>query len=350
MKRTISVLFLTSQLAACGAVGDVFTKTGQILMDPSIQVGSNDEQPSLVGLSLYAAPDVNPNPASLPDTDEAVTAMQTPSNREFDGPHEVKLKSANREEMIDSLRGLLDELEEGRPSLHPLRRMDTGPSTIRRTAADIVVSQLERPEEAVAELDLLEEVALSLHFLPGRVFGTSGGVIEQGFSGAPLPVDAKTPAMPDWGAEAEGGAGRGLGQYSLANRLPPADPKPAPRGAATPISFKVLQLKDDSLLLNADSMQLAKDLKKALGSTYVAEDDYVLQPGQFKFINFSRINPDTRYVAIVADFHDQNGAVWKQVFRLEPAGRKYALLMTLQGNRVTIVDESYRPPQPRSKP
>ncbi|HBL66041.1 MAG TPA: type VI secretion system lipoprotein TssJ, partial [Achromobacter sp.] len=127
-------------------------------------------------------------------------------------------------------------------------------------------------------------------------------------------------------------------------------PAPPPRGAATPIAFRVLQLKDDSLLLNADPEQLAKDLKKALGSTYISQDDYVLQPGQFKFIDFARIDKDTRYVAIVADFHDQNGAVWKQAFRLEPNGRRYALLMTLHGNRVGIVDESFRASQPRSQP
>lgn len=358
MKRIVPLLLLTSLLAACGSVGDVLTKTGQILMDPSIPIGPPDEHPSQVGLSLYAAPDVNPNPASMPDDDEAATSAATASNREA-GPYEVRLKSDDRQDLIESLRGLLEELEDGRPSLHPLRRVDTGPSTILRDPAE--PEPAPPAEDAIVMRDLMLKLGVSTDYLPGRQFGSGPQVIEQGYSGVPLPVGGGLAAPSPQGALAtsaqEGasvgpgsGLALGLGQYSRAHSLPPAEPAPPPRGAATPIAFKVLQLKDDSLLLNVDPEQLAKDLKKALGSTYITEDDYVLQPGQFKFIDFARIDKATRYVAIVADFHDQNGAVWKQAFRLEPNGRRYALLMTLHGNRVAIVDESYRPPQPRSQP
>ncbi|MGV2863699.1 type VI secretion system lipoprotein TssJ [Achromobacter sp. AGC39] len=402
MKRLASVVVLTTLLTACGTVGDVLSKTGQILMDPSIPIGPPDEQPSLVGLSLYAAADVNPNPASMPD-DSADTGPDPASNRE-EGPLEVKLKSGDRQELIESLRSLLEELEEGRPSLHPLRRVDTGSSKLWRGPVDVgavedvgdvdgvvgvdgviglarhaTAKPVPAPGSslnAVVTRELLPPPGISPHYLPGRQFGSGRHVLEQGFSGVPLPVGgglASAPAteapdaMPrtgegdlgpssggdagaDTGMGAGSGLGLGLGQYSRGASLPPADPAPPPRGAATPIAFKVLQLKDDSLLLNVDPEQLAKDLKKALGSTYITQDDYVLQPGQFKFIDFARIDKDTRYVAIVADFHDQNGAVWKQAFRLEPNGRRYALLMTLHGNRVGIVDESFRASQPRSQP
>lgn len=356
MKRIFPLLLLTSLLAACGTVSDVLTKTGQILMDPSIPIGPPEEHLSLVGLSLYAAADVNPNPASMPDDDESASSAATASNREA-GPYEVKLKSDDRQDLIESLRGLLEELEDGRPSLHPLRRVDTGPSTILRDPAE--PESALPAEDTIVTRDLMLKLGVSTDYLPGRQFGSGRQVIEQGFSGVPLPVGGGLAAPSVQGAldaSAEEGAGvglgsgLGLGQYSRAHSLPPAEPAPPPRGAATPIAFKVLQLKDDSLLLNVDPEQLAKDLKKALGSTYITEDDYVLQPGQFKFIDFARIDKATRYVAIVADFHDQNGAVWKQAFRLEPNGRRYALLMTLHGNRVAIVDESYRPPQPRSQP
>jgi len=369
MKRMVPAMLATTLLAACGTVADVVTKTGMVLMDPSIQIGRPDEQLSLIGLSLYAAADVNPNPASM--SDEEPESAAAPSNREA-GPYEVKLNSGNREELIEHLRGLLDELEEGRPSLHPLRRVDTGPSTIQRMPGETAAEP--GAADAVAKLDLLLAIGVSEHFVPGRQFGAGKQVIEQGFSGVPLPLGGLAAPGPKGmgGSESLGGqggfgmssasnefsgagesgeaAGLGLGQYSRAHSLPTMEPTPAPRGAPTPIAFKVLQLKDDSLLLNADPDQLAKDLKKALGSTYVVEDDYVLQPGQFKFIDFARIEPATRYVAIIADFHDPNGAVWKHAFRLEPTGRRYALLMTLHGNRVAITDESYRPPQPRSQP
>ena len=44
-------------LAGCTTMG----KMADVMMDPDIQVGSNDEQPSTLGFSLLAERDVNPN-------------------------------------------------------------------------------------------------------------------------------------------------------------------------------------------------------------------------------------------------------------------------------------------------
>ncbi|ULU26656.1 type VI secretion system lipoprotein TssJ [Dyella terrae] len=118
--------------------------------------------------------------------------------------------------------------------------------------------------------------------------------------------------------------------------------------AGTPIAFKILQLKDDSVFLNADHDLLIKDLKKTLGSTYVDDDDYVLQPGQFKYVEFKKIDKNTRYIAVLANFHDQTSAIWKQVMRVESGGHKYSVLVLLQNMDVGMVDESYRQP-PRNK-
>jgi type VI secretion system protein VasD len=43
--------------AGCTTMG----KMADVAMDPDIQVGSNDDQPSTIGFSLLAEPDVNPN-------------------------------------------------------------------------------------------------------------------------------------------------------------------------------------------------------------------------------------------------------------------------------------------------
>ncbi len=44
-------------LAGCTTMG----KMADVAMNPDIQVGSNNDQPSTLGLSLVAEPDVNPN-------------------------------------------------------------------------------------------------------------------------------------------------------------------------------------------------------------------------------------------------------------------------------------------------
>ncbi|MFD4841340.1 type VI secretion system lipoprotein TssJ [Achromobacter sp. NPDC058515] len=342
MTRLFPALLATSLLAGCGTVGDVLTKTGQILMDPSIPVGAPEDQPSQIGLSLYAADDVNPNPlaAEEPRAKDADPAEMV-SRKSAEGPFELVLKTGSRRELIDSLRGLLGELEEDSPSSRSLSRVDRASSRVVQTTGAPGAAPFDSTQPPVN--------AVSPYFLPDRRFGAKPVIANQGVTRAPKPLALVSEDVPDTGAE-NAGEDRGLGQYSQGQSFSEAEPVAVPRGVSTPIAFKVFQLKDDSLLLNADPLQFAQDPKKALGTTFVAQDDYVLLPGQFKYIDFSRIQADTRYVAIVADFHDQNGAVWKQAFRLEPRGRKYALLLTLRGNRVAITDESYRPSQPGSKP
>lgn len=113
----------------------------------------------------------------------------------------------------------------------------------------------------------------------------------------------------------------------------------APEQIATPIAFKVLQLTDDSLLLNASAQALAHDLKKNLGSTYLRHDDYLLQPGQFKFIHLRPLEEDTRYLAVIADYNSTDVTQWKQILRIEPKGRQYALLVQLDETRVGLIGE-----------
>lgn len=336
MTRSILTGLALCLLAGCGTVGDVLTKTGQILMDPSIPVGAPDDQPSLVGLSLYAADDVNPNPESA-HISQPGNSPQTPglAGDQGDGAFEISLRSGTRHELIGELRNLLDELEDTTPSSQAMSRVDRGSSRV-------------APSHALADLTPLPAtIPISAHYLPNRGFGGPPAMANQQLTRAPSPLAlvGEDDADPDSNA-----AQRGVGQYSQGLGLAFLPPPAPARNAATPIAFKVLQLKDDSLLLNADPLLLARDLEKALGTTFVTQDDYVLQPGQFKYIDFARIHEKTRYIAIVADFHAQNGAVWKQAFRLEPKGRRYALLLTLSGTRVAITDESHRPLHSSSKP
>jgi len=106
-----------------------------------------------------------------------------------------------------------------------------------------------------------------------------------------------------------------------------------------PISFKVLMLRDNSLLLSADQESLKNDLEKTLGKNYIDHDDYVLTPGEFKFVNFTRIDPDTRYVGIIADYRDSTHAIWKKAFKVEPTGSIYPLHVHLKRKEVDILSE-----------
>jgi type VI secretion system protein VasD len=96
-------------------------------------------------------------------------------------------------------------------------------------------------------------------------------------------------------------------------------------------------LRDDSLLLSADQESLTNELEKTLGKNYIDHDDYVLTPGEFKFINFTSIDTETRYIGVIADYRDGTQATWKAAFKVEPTGSRYPLHVHLKRNKVNIL-------------
>ncbi|HGX3311244.1 TPA: type VI secretion system lipoprotein TssJ [Pseudomonas aeruginosa] len=326
MKHAIALLFAATLLAGCSTVGNVFKKTGQILMDPSIQIGAAEDQPTQIALSLYASADVNPNPVSRPTAAPIEAPEPLALDLEDDGPFAVSLRSASKGELIEHLRALLGHLQDeqtGSPSALAVRQRSAIPGLVVDEQAPPLTLGKTLPET------LFTSTATSRGPFPAN------WMLRQGQALPGTKADLWNPSMRNLD----------LGQYSRATGLAPAaDPRATPT-SATPIAFRVLQLKDDSMLENVDPELLRKDPEKALGSTLLASDDYTLAPGQFKFIEFAAIDEKTRYIGVVADFHDPNAERWHDVFRIEPRGRKYPLMVMLQSTRVAITDESYRPAQ-----
>lgn len=108
---------------------------------------------------------------------------------------------------------------------------------------------------------------------------------------------------------------------------------------ASPIAVKVLQLRDDSLLLNSVYQQLELDPAKALRSTYIRGDDYLLSPGQFKFVPFEPIHADTRFIAVIADYRSLESATWQQVLRIAPRGRRIVLSLQVHDAQIELKEE-----------
>lgn len=329
MRKAIAVLCVGALLSGCSTVGNVLKKTGQVLMDPGIQVGTAEDQPTRVALSLYAGMNVNPNPVAEEDIEsESDVALD-------EGPYAINLHSETREELVRSLRAVLDYLQEETSSLSVV---EGHPDSSDRFELNLTPN---RPPFIVgSEFDLSspESVATSRAPFPPHWQVRRGG-----------DAQGASPRVGDDAGRKEHDVD--LGQYREGVPLAPAaPPERLAHVNATPIAFRVIQLKDDSLLENADPDLVRSAPKKALGSTYLTADDYLLVPGQFKFINYSDLDEDTRYVAVVAAFHDPNAQRWYDVFRVEPRGRRYALLVTLQDTQVAITDESYRPAQGARRP
>ena len=108
---------------------------------------------------------------------------------------------------------------------------------------------------------------------------------------------------------------------------------------ATPIAIKILQLRDDSLLRNTVYQLLDQDPAKALRSTYIRGDDYLLRPGQFKYIPFEPIHAETRFVAVIGDYRGHENATWRQVLRIPPRGRQIMLSVLLNDTHIVLKEE-----------
>lgn len=330
MKHVIAVLFAATTLAGCGTVADMLVKTGQVLMDPSIQVGSDEDQPTYVALSLYASRDVNPNPVSLPSAPLDEDAQADAPALE-DGPMAVSLRGVSQGELIEHLVTLLRHLQQDSAD-------SPNPFAVNQ-AVSAAHPRVDEPRPAVAVGATASDALLSGNARSRGPFPVTW-MLRHG--GTQPDADAAASAQPMLTLD--------LGQYGQGAGLPLAAGQRDAPAAATPIALRILQLKDDSLLEHADPALLRKDPKSALGSSFLASDDYILAPGQFKFIEFTVVDEKARYIAVVADFHDPSAERGHDVFRIESRGRKYPLMVIAKKTRVAIMDERHRAAQSNGYP
>lgn len=98
-------------------------------------------------------------------------------------------------------------------------------------------------------------------------------------------------------------------------------------GEAAPIAVQVFELVDDSMFMSADYDQMKDDYEGALRSNFVKNYDYVLTPGQFKFVNEIEVDEETNYIGIMAHFSEPDLSEWKKAVKVLNKGREYHLLM-----------------------
>ncbi|MBD1557011.1 type VI secretion system lipoprotein TssJ [Vibrio sp. S9_S30] len=98
-------------------------------------------------------------------------------------------------------------------------------------------------------------------------------------------------------------------------------------GEASPVEIQVFELVDDSMFMSADFDQINEDHKKVLKSNYIRVYDYVLTPGQFKYVDDVVVDNNTRYIGVLAKFAEPELSEWKKAVKIINLGRKYHLLM-----------------------
>lgn len=172
----------------------------------------------------------------------------------------------------------------------------------------------------------LIDVQISLGCQQDQLFAIPSAVSDDDLPAMP------GPALPETGA---------LGSYAdttVLLTLPRSAPV-ASEPVATPMAIKILQLRDDSLLRNSLYQPLNEDPAKTLRSSYVRGDDYLLQPGQFKFVPFAPLEPDTRFIAVIGDYRNQENATWRQVLRVPPRGHQIVLSVLVNDTQLLLKEE-----------
>lgn len=107
-------------------------------------------------------------------------------------------------------------------------------------------------------------------------------------------------------------------------------------GVASPVEIQVYELVDDSMLMSADFDMINKDYEEALKNNFIKTYDYVLTPGQFKFVGDFEIDPDTNYIGVVAKFAEPDSSDWKKAVKILNRGRIYHLLMYFSGYEIKL--------------
>lgn len=318
MRKKLFFFFLPLALLLMGGCTpkDFFSaagKVGQVVWDPSKPVGSQEEQPSKFTISLYASDTVNPNPYSAPVIEE-------------ENPNEVTLSFSadSQEDMRTQLEKALATMTENAPPAEKTLTWLECKNTNNPICEFVNFKYQDKYPQSLPPTSPVFNIPVFTHQEEAdrcKEFLALGQYTEYDTRAEPLVVTTDPSPIRSVDAWAS------------------QDPAHL-RTIATPVAFKVIQLKDDSLFLNADYDTLNADLKGTLGTTYITHDDYVLTPSQFKYINAIELDKKTRYVAVYADFYEMDGAVWKGVVELEPTGgRTYHLIAFFQSNQVSVQNE-----------
>lgn len=109
---------------------------------------------------------------------------------------------------------------------------------------------------------------------------------------------------------------------------------PDVRGRASPVILRVLELKSLAAFEGADFFSLFDRDKETLGAELVGREEYILQPGEKK--RFERtLQPETRFVGVVAAFRDLERARWRAATAVVP-NKTTPLVIKLEPRAVSI--------------
>jgi len=117
---------------------------------------------------------------------------------------------------------------------------------------------------------------------------------------------------------------------------------PDAQGRPSPVYVRLYQLKDAGAFTNAAYEVLKAQEPATLGASVVAHEELPLAPGDTRELQI-KIEPETRFIGVIADFRDIANAQWRAVTsapekRLKDLLREKRLSIRLQDTQVSITE------------
>jgi type VI secretion system protein VasD len=85
---------------------------------------------------------------------------------------------------------------------------------------------------------------------------------------------------------------------------------PDAKGRASPIVVRLFELKSIAAFNTADFFSLWDRERETLSAEMIGRDEFQLRPGEQKMLERT-LQPDTRYIAVIAAFRDLERANWR---------------------------------------
>jgi type VI secretion system protein VasD len=334
--KKIAFICMLPFLVSCSTTVDPATKTAVI--EPK-------DRPSLLTLSMNANSKVNPNIYN--DNVLAVQAEepQAPVEKQSADPQKANANTIDPMEKLpadpqeEAIANTVDPMEKPPAgpqeettanTVDPVEKLPADPQEANANTIDPMEKLPADPQEANANtIDQMEK-------LPADPQEANANTIDQMEK---LPADPQEEAiantvdpMEKLPADPQETNATTVDQETVVAAAPEETFKPE----ATPIAFKIIQLKDNSLFLQADFEGLFTDMEKALGTTYLTHDDFMLVPNEFKFVEPFEVEDRTRYVAVAAAYNNYANKQWKGIVKIKPKGREYSLLLHFNEQQVVI--------------
>ena len=106
------------------------------------------------------------------------------------------------------------------------------------------------------------------------------------------------------------------------------------KGVASPIIVRVYELRSPTAFSGADFFSLFDNESETLGRDLVGREEYGLSPAETQPYK-RQLQPDTKFIGVVAAFRDLEHARWRQVVQV-PAERQSTIAIGIEARAVTL--------------